>query len=273
MNPIERRAKQYFAIAGVTTDREAAYLLENFPENGGLDRPLRFGIGVLTNNHILKGGVRGKGQSAGKRRYPSRHDLRHIFTGSPKALNLIHFRTTDPRNMMLEQMTQVEMMMENTHGFQINMPWPDPEIFQTWRQCRLGLPTTIVLQCGRQAIDEVRRDPVELAERVGQYNGLADYVLIDQSDGTGTPLDPHFAIDCLAELYRRDYYIAYGVAGNLSALTMPKILAPVYREFPDISFDAESGVRNADDTLNYNYAKSYIAAGIALIAQHENAPV
>jgi hypothetical protein len=103
-----------------------------------------------------------------------------------------------------------------------------------------------------------------LVDKLSQeYAGLVDYILLDPSAGLGIALDPQWADEYLKVLQVADLGMGLGVAGGLSASTLG-LIAPLINDFPDLSIDAESLLRDKNDHLDIGQAKDYIGRALQL---------
>ena len=126
--------------------------------------------------------------------------------------------------------------------------------------------TIIVLQVGARAFETIGNSLKRLADKIAsEYGGLIHYVLLDASAGLGKPLDAEVLRPYLRALAAKRLPIGLGVAGKLSPTTLG-LVEPLVDEFPHLSIDAESGLRDENDDLNVSFAISYLARGNALFA-------
>ncbi|MBI2030741.1 hypothetical protein HYT05_03895 [Candidatus Kaiserbacteria bacterium] len=146
-------------------------------------------------------------------------------------------------------------------GLQLNIPWPSEKVLADFHaRGQSGRRKTIVLQCGKKALDEVGGSPLKLATRLGQYKGLIDYVLLDPSGGMGREFDPYFACSCFGAIGRALPDIGLGIAGGLNAESLDRLIDPITDAFPGLGFstDTETGVRNDQDEFVVAEAIRYL---------------
>ncbi|MEK6882768.1 MAG: hypothetical protein AABY22_24305 [Nanoarchaeota archaeon] len=100
--------------------------------------------------------------------------------------------------------------------------------------------------------------PFDMKKKIEPYTDLVDYVLIDQSMGSGIPIDPKVSRD-VAEVLRT---LGLGIvfAGGLNSKRVREI-APLIREF-NASIDAESRLMNDEDELDETKVSAYITEGL-----------
>lgn len=216
-------------------------------------------------------------------RYPVPGEIATLFPDhTNKVLNLIHLHVPQSSDL-LPWLYEAEIRGgRDLHGFQLNMTWPEVDPIKRWLESRqqrrekakepgkwqwMPVHDYMVLRCGNHALEMVHRNPSELAQRVGLYKGIIDYVLIDPSGGMGEPINPQFAIDCLTELHSRDLgEMKFAVAGGLSAETLPDLMGPILQKFPETSFDAEGRLRDGQDNLEWSSVKSYLRVAYEMTA-------
>ncbi len=170
----------YIGITGfmkrAEVERALAHL-EHPPHEHEAHRQLM--VGVLVSLDTLNG----KPPARYPNRYPAIKQVAKIFTDDPRALNLIHYVTSD-RSTLPDQFARlIKAGGPNLHGFQLNMRWPDPAALAPL----LGL--RVVLQIGEKALEEANHDPKAIAILVGAYVDIVTDVLIDPSGGGGRPID------------------------------------------------------------------------------------
>ncbi len=249
------RPRPYIGITGFTKEQEVAEILDTLPPDWNPKRLVM--VGVLASGKTIRG-IPNKWP----KRYPEVKDLGSVFTSDSVALNLIHFNTKNPENLVEELCLAQSLAGQHCHGFQLNIAWPDKEALATYRIKRGG-ETTIVLQCGGKALADVDHSPEKLREKVAEYRDLIDYVLVDPSGGLGKEFDLELARGCFSSLSQIPD-IGFGIAGGLSADNIDR-LEPLLAEFPNFSIDAEGRLRDENDNLNVPVSVDYLlSAGLLM---------
>lgn len=244
------RPKPYIGITGFMHRREVDEVLGCFPA----DSPNLVMIGMLASSRTIRGEP-----NKWPQRYPPLGQLGSIFKNDIRALNLIHFNTKDAGQLAGDMLIAHGMAGPYCDGFQLNIAWPDPRVLESYRTKMAALQKrhVIVLQCGGNALDQVNRDPDELAKRVAGYEGLIDYMLLDPSGGLGKAIDLGFATPCLDALEEFvPESIGLGIAGGLSAGNLWH-LRPLLQK-RRFSIDAEGRLRDANDDLDLVKACDYL---------------
>lgn len=102
----------------------------------------------------------------------------------------------------------------------------------------------------------------EILRRLGQYAGLAQYVLFDVSGGVGVELD----IDDLGRLrtmIRAGLPLLWAVAGGLHGSNLDQ-LRPLLEVYPSLSWDAQAKLRLGQD-LHSSHCRQYLQASADLL--------
>lgn len=238
----------YIGITGFTSAAQVQDALALFPSSS--DRRLM--IGVLASRRTCAGLPE---------RMPERHPgvdaIAGIFQDHPLALNLIHYHTDEPATLGSQLAALVERAGPSLDGVQINGHWPSRSDLEEVRSVRPDL--RVVLQVNPAAQGGSLRDLRDLRELAG----LADDVLLDASAGQGRPVDPESALPYLEAL--EDSGLGLGVAGGLCVENLP-LVEPLLARFPDLSFDAESRLRDAEDHLDPAKVREYVETALRLVS-------
>jgi len=247
------RPQPYIGVTGFMDEADVREVLFVFPK----DARHKLMVGVLASQKTFRGE-----QNKYPNRYPDKDAIGKIFVDHPQALNLVHYHTLVSDQMLASELMAVRQAAgPHCHGFQLNVRWPSPKALEIYHHASsIGFrpkQDTIVLQIGHHAMMEVDANPEILAERVRQYKGLVDYVLIDPSGGKGEGFNKDFASECFAQLGVLAPELGLGIAGGLSADTIGNIEG-FLTMWPDISIDAEGRLRNEDDHLEVGKATRYV---------------
>ncbi len=217
-------------------------------------------VGVLASSRTIRG-IPNKWPT----RYPPPEKIKTIFSVHPQCLNLLHYNTKEPETLLMQLIGITNQLGNVLHGFQLNVPWPEPSVLAAYRSYYPD--KCIVLQIGPQAFEEVGNNPKILAQQVGEYQGGADYILLDPSGGLGQPFISQMIERHLSELTEKwGSQFGFAVAGGLSPTTIYSI-ATLIKKFPDLSIDAEGRLRRpSDDALDVDAARTYFQKALQVIS-------
>ena len=251
----------YVGITGIGTPAESAALVPIAVSQ----KQRRLMIGALVSSNSMAGKA-----NRWPHRYPPPSNLAAIFSDHPASFNVVHYNTHQP-STLAGQLTEIaELAGGCLHGFQLNMAWPAPSQLESFR---VRCPNIqVILQLNRQAFETAERLPGGVAEKLRrEYQGLFDHALLDLSAGRGEILDPEWAADQLRRLYSADLDAGFGVAGGLSAETLPMI-GPLLQEFPNLSIDAEGRLRDQNDFLDLVQAEKYLLKALEMFGEKQAEP-
>jgi hypothetical protein len=247
----------YIGVTGFMSADEVNEVLKAVPN--GAKRKLM--VGVLASSKTIKG-IPNKWPN----RYPIANKYAEIFLDHPAVLNLIHFNTKKPENLLSEMLQVTDLAGKNFHGFQLNIKWPDPNVLRIYTQ---RYPEkTIVLQCGQGAMEAMDYSPKDIAWRALSYKFCCDYLLIDPSGGLGKPLDSYQGLKYMEELNANVTWMRFGIAGGLSPETLG-LVEPIIKKFPNICIDAEGRLRDENDHLVAKRAMEFVSKAYELFSHYE----
>lgn len=252
----------YIGVTGFMSTCEVRQVLKTIPD--GVQRKIM--VGVLASSKTIQGIP-----NSWPNRYPRPERIAGIFPNHPLALNLIHFNTKDPGQLLNQMLAATQLGGKNFHGFQLNIKWPEPYILKEYR--RQHPDKVLVLQCGNAALEAIDHDPARLVKAVLAYEEICEYLLIDPSGGLGKPFDPQKGYEYLQYLNAIVKGMAFGIAGGLSAetlgLLMSPMMSPIAKVFPNTSIDAEGKLRNKGDHLDITKARRFISKAFELFSYCE----
>lgn len=205
-------------------------------------------------------------------RYPRLDDISKIFfLRHEDALRTIHYHSKKAENLFVQLMALTEFLRGEFDAIQLNIPWPSSA--EMWSY-KLRYPDKkLILQINSEALEIVGHSEVKMAHRIDAYyaQGLIDYIVLDESGGKGTLSDPVKTKNYIRAIERhtgnwpKQFRPNIVVAGGLNSGNIADILKPVSEEFPGISTDIETGVRNEGDHLDLNLVEDYISEGFEIL--------
>lgn len=243
--------RPYIGVTGITSRHQALTLARLLPEVCSHDLML----GVLASNKTLAGEP-----DLFPNQTPSRLEIEKIFPKRKGILNLLHYYTSDSIGLFHQMAYAYELAGKDCDGLQLNIAWPDSRVLQRFR--KVYPKARLVLQIGRDALQEFDRDIDACADETQKYEGIATDILFDLSGGEGKAIDPELAWK-FTEKALGNY--GMGVAGGLEGNNL-STLKKLFRTFADCSIDAQGRLRDANDHLDLRKAKTYVQQALALLA-------
>ena len=249
------KVQPYVGVTGFTKLHEVIAATMRIPHD--TDRKLM--VGVLVNEKSLNE------QSVDQpERYPRMDKVQGLLRDDPRCLNLIHYHTKHNDETLIDQLKRLEKIGGAfLHGFQLNVKWPNIDAMREYKQFRPD--HVFVLQCGGGALESVKYDAAILCERICEYKGVADYVLIDPSGGRGNDIDIDLARDFLAAVSAGCPWIRVGIAGGFGPESIRRVCHLAER-FTEMSVDAEGKLRDEQDHLMIVPMKTYLERGFGLFS-------
>ncbi|MBI2609858.1 hypothetical protein HYW53_01635 [Candidatus Giovannonibacteria bacterium] len=246
----------YIGVTGFMTPQEVRLIQRQFDKTS--IRKLM--VGVLVSSKTLKGLT-----NKYPRQFPSVGRVCEIFQNHHCSVNLIHYSSDKPDSLCEQLLTLVDVGGENLTGFQLNIAWPKIGELEKFRAIT-DFKFRIVLQVGREALLGINCGASEkVAEHLMRYADLIDDVLIDESAGTGKPLDVERTMEYFQEFREKGIEIGFGMAGGLGPETL-YLVERVRDKFPDISFDAQKELRDKHtDDLDVSLTEDYVCGAIYLL--------
>jgi phosphoribosylanthranilate isomerase len=191
--------------------------------------------------------------SEGTRR-PALINLANLLESVPKnALPTIH-HCTENRDVSLE----IDALMCADYiydrglcrAIQINQRLPEVNELEKIKKKYSNLKFILQLE------PEDLLNPKHTGKIVNNYDGIADYVIIDPSRGIGITLDMHNSLDVLKELRINAMPV---IAGGLNSSNVRDVISFFRKEYGNnFCIDAEGKLRDESDALVIKKMQSYI---------------
>lgn len=252
VGPVPTRHRNYIGVSGLIHRTE----IEALAASAGPmpDRSLM--CGVLMSDKTRRGQV-----NRYPARYPKRVAIPDLWHGDPRFLNILHYSTDGGSSLREELLDVLSSVGGGCHGIQLNTPWPAVADLQWLAKRRLERR---ILQIGSAALEMCGGDPKQVVAALGPRSHYLTDVLIDASGGKGKPLDLGFAKRLLTVLLEAFPRLLLGVAGGLTAETLPSLAS--LPGLPLLSIDTESGIRSGgeSDLLDVSKMAAYVQAGKTL---------
>lgn len=255
--------KAYIGIAGIMNKSQAFGVADEFPLRASTQRQMF--LGYLVSSKTLRGE-----QNKHPQRFPEVSKLREILPASTIFRNIIHFASKEYESLAtnLEQLSFLSG--PHLHGFQLNMTWPPASQIGEFRDAHPDL--LFVLQLNANAFESVNHDPVALAKQLDAYRETIDGVLIDPSEGLGIAINPNTAISYITAMRDAQLPFNIGVAGGLHGENL-QCIVPIRYHYPELSIDAESGLRNGEDRLSIKKAAQYLRTAVDILCHKRGTPL
>src|SRR3989344_4760884 len=193
-------------------------------------------VGVMMSYKTLHG-IETKWSKA----FPAKEAIVDIFT-SDDVYNCLHYADYDHKSDLGNTLARaISHGGIGINAMQLDMIWPDPG------QVAHGVHTSrrhieVILQVGKNAIEEANDDPRVVVQRLEDYEGVIHRVLLDKSMGRGLGMDATALLPFARALKERFPDLGLTVAGGLGPNTM-YLVEPLVSEFPDLSIDAQGKLR------------------------------
>jgi hypothetical protein len=171
----------------------------------------------------------------------------------PKPLELIVHYNTDNNHAVAGQLVRaLAPIAPNVNGVQINgLGFNDTPQLEKLKERYPHL--AIIMQINSSLLAQHTAD--ELVEAV-EGSEFIDGVWLDPSGGYGVKLAPKDLLPYIKALTDTDASI--GMGGGLNGQTLRRLLVPILTEYPEISWDAQSGVQTiVDGTKQFDLDKAH----------------
>lgn len=217
-------------------------------------------VGVMMSYKTLHD-ISSKWQDA----FPPKKRIADIFS-SDEVYNCLHYADYDNNPDLWKSLaTAISYGDTGIHALQLDMIWPEPsEIANGVHTSRKQIE--VILQIGKNALEEVGNNPQRVVERLDDYEGVIHRVLLDKSMGKGLGMDADDLIPFVRAIRESFPTLGIGVAGGLGPETI-QLVEPLVRTFPDLSIDAQGRLRpsgNALDPIDWSMAGKYLVKALQL---------
>lgn len=250
----------YIGITDFMTFEQVQRMLTVFNSNLGLTQNRRLHVGVMMSYKTLH-----DIETKWTRAFPVKEIIAEIF-GSDETMNCLHYADYKSVDVLQSFCRAIEFGGKGINALQLDMVWPYPhEIAEAVRASNKKLE--IILQVGENAITQARNSPQEVVERLRDYEGIIHYVLLDMSMGRGLGMSTSRLFPFVRVIKEAFPGLRIAVAGGLGPESI-NLVEPLYKEFPDISIDAQSRLRpscNALDPIDWDMGEEYLVESLKLL--------
>lgn len=250
----------YIGITDFSSYIQVQEMLAIFNHNKRPGSKRKLHVGVMMSYKTLHD-IPSKWQDA----FPPKERIAGIFS-SDETYNCLHYADYENRPDLAQNLEKaIAFGGDRIHALQLDMIWPDPdEISKAIDACPKNIE--LILQVGKNALEEVSNDPQTMAERLKNYQGLIRRVLLDKSMGRGLGMDAEELIPFAWEIWGKFPELGIACAGGLGPKTM-HLVKPLAELFPNMSIDAQGQLRpsgNALDPIDWTMAKDYLIKALRI---------
>ena len=254
----------YVGITDFTNFDQVKMMLEVLQQYRQPESQRVLHVGVMMSFKTLNG-LETKWATA----FPPKEGIAGIFSSTEHADGLyycLHYADYDHFTKSEDLARGVEYAGQWMNALQLDMPWPDPIMVECGvRASRKQFE--VILQIGKNAIEEADNDPAKVVERLEDYSGLIHRVLLDKSMGRGLGMDAVGLIPFASAIRERFPDLGLVVAGGLGPDSL-NLVEPLVKIFPDLSIDAQGKLRpsgNALDPIDWGMAGKYLSRALELL--------
>ncbi|MFA6537634.1 MAG: hypothetical protein WCT18_04550 [Patescibacteria group bacterium] len=252
----------YVGITDFMNFEQVKAMLAVFNQHKKIDSDRKLHVGVMMSFKTLHN-LPTKWADA----FPRKEEIRRIFS-SDETYNCLHFVDYENRPDLWRTLVQaISFGGMRLDAVQLDMVWPEPSHIShgvhTSRK-----PVEIILQIGQKAFDAVDNNETFLINKLAEYEGVIDRVLLDRSMGKGIPLQPELLLPFARKIKWHFPEIGIGFAGGIGPTTV-SLIEPLVKEFPDLSIDAQGKLRasgNALDPIDWPLAEDYLIEALKILS-------
>lgn len=256
--------RQYVGITDFTNFEQVMRMLEVLRKHRQPGSQRMLHVGVMMSYKTLNG-IETKWAKA----FPPKEVIASIFghiDDSDDLYYCLHYADYDHETKYTDLARGIEYAGPWVNAVQLDMSWPDPGVVAS------GVHTSckqieVILQVGKNAIEQANNDPAEVVRRLEDYEGIIHRVLLDKSMGRGLGMDAAGLIPFASAIKDRFPELGLVAAGGLGPDSIG-LVQPLVNKFPDLSIDAQGKLRpsgNALDPIDWDMAAAYLAKALELI--------
>ena len=252
----------YIGITDFTMFEQVERMLFVFNKHRSVYSGRKLHVGVMMSYKTLNGL-----ETIWSKAFPSKESIADIF-GSKETYNCLHFVDYENHDHFSKTLAKaISYGGENIHAVQLDMIWPNlGDVVGGLYSA--NKPVELILQLGTEALLQVENNPELVVQKLEQYAGVVDRVLLDRSMGRGRAMQAEGLLPLAKAI--RSWYPKLGitVAGGLGPDTVG-LVKPLISEFPDLSIDAQGKLRpsgNILDPINWDMAERYVIEALKLLA-------
>ena len=252
----------YIGITDFTSSKQVHSMLKVFRTHRRRGSQRKLHVGVMMSYKTLHG-IPTKWSNA----FPQKETIASIFSYNDDVYNCLHYADYEDCPVLSRNLSRaISCGGIGIHALQLDMVWPDPgQVADGIHSSRKQIE--VVLQVGRRALDETENNPHLLVEKLADYEGVINRVLLDKSGGEGRSMNAVELLPFARAIREKFPKLGLVVAGGLGPETM-HLVEPLVREFPELSIDAQGKLRlsgNALDPVDWKMAGAYLVKALELL--------
>lgn len=254
----------YIGITDFMNREQVEAMLAVFGAHLTGGRRRRLHVGVMMSQKTLNG-LPTKWADA----YPPKEAIADIFSArDPLLMRCLHYADYTAVDFWHNLSKALYWGGRGMDALQLDMVWPAPDtIAGVICDAKRSASLEVILQINAVAMAQVGDYPRRVVERLRAYEGVIDHVLLDKSMGRGVPLSTTELLPFIRAIANAFPGLGLTVAGGLGPYTMGSI-APIVREFPHVSIDAQGRLRpsgDAHDPVDWRLAEQYLVEALQLL--------
>lgn len=249
----------YIGITDFMNKEQVQKMLEVFNAHKPKEKEILLHVGVMMSYKTLNG-IPTKWENA----FPKKETITDIFF-SDDIYSCLHYVDYDQDDNLPKSLCDAIYCCGFPHALQLDMIWPAAEqVANGVHMSRKNLE--VILQIGKNALEQVNNDPILLIEKLNEYDGIIQRVLLDKSMGKGIGMNTDELFPFVKAIKENFSEMGIAVAGGLGPDSI-NLVEPLIKEFSDLSIDAQGKLRpsgNALDPIDWNMAEKYLIKALEL---------
>lgn len=258
-----RKVNPYIGITDFTNFEQVGRMLQLFIAHRAPDSNRMLHVGVMTSYSTLND-TEMKWSNA----FPPKEKIAGIFQPIVDEIHYycLHYLDYNHYTTFLDLARAIQLAGPYVNAIQLNMTWPEPQIVASAVHTSRR-QIEVILQIGKNAMEEANNNPAEVVERLEQYNGIVDRILLGKSLGSGIGIDAGSLIPFVQAIREAVPTLGIGFAGDLGPETI-HLAEPLIAVFSDLSIDAQERLRpsgNVLDPIDWGMAEEYLIQALQLL--------
>lgn len=265
------KPEPYIGVSGVITPDQQEWISRIADSKGNRgNRKLLFGVKAMDKTYYLK-----MENKYGPLCYPVGDDVGKSLELSPDNLCVpqiyLDYKSAAERGEgpKMYQENFLHNLIDDCapwiNGIQFDMlAWHSSEEQKMLESLRkyAGQNFRILIQCYGKQMEE--NTPYEIVEKLKGLEGIVDYILFDSSHGTRKTLDVE-VLEPFVEKASGPDWLGVGIAGGFDGPTIREYLPNLFKNYPDLSIDAEGKLHQTPDgILDRKVVGDYLDAAVNL---------